>query len=99
MITIIGEHDLWQEMLALQTVRVWTSQATEQLSRMEFWSTVLQVVLTKDGSILEVLMDRPSSIEGGRLIQAFLKDEVGVWNQLDLMMGMISGPDASLMNI
>jgi hypothetical protein len=68
MITVIGECDLWLEMLALQTVRIWTSQASKQLCRMEFWSTVLEVELTEEGDILQVWMDSPN-----QLFRRFLK--------------------------
>ena len=91
MVTFIAYYPLWMEMLPLQTVRVWTSQARPELRRVEFWGSLFHVLHDENG-LVDVVW--PSFPWQGQCVVA--RCDRGAWSKLDEGAMMLSGPNAKV---
>jgi hypothetical protein len=91
-LVLITSDELWLEMLAEQTVRIWMSKAPAQLERVEFWGSVIHATVP-----YEEIADVWTNSTGCpmRVKYAAVKSKAGVW---DVVQGgfMRSGPHAKI---
>jgi hypothetical protein len=82
-VTFIVGQELWREMPVVQTVRTWTSHASEDLRCVEFWTSTTYARLTDEGrvEVLWTLVHEQSAIR--RVHYPVEKDHQGEWRLLD----------------